>query len=86
MLAHGRAREIHQVAVAGNADEREIAGAAAHVADEHQLAVEETLARGGQVVRNPRIEGGRRFFEQRQALNAGFARGHHRQLARLFVE
>ena len=86
VLAHGGAGEVDQVALARDADQAEIAGAAAHVADQHDLAVEELLARLRQVVRDPGIERRGRLFEQRQLLEAGIARGHHGQLARLFVE
>ena len=86
VLAHRRAREIHQVALARDADQAEIAGPAAHVADQHDLAVEELLARLRQVVRDPGIERRRRLFEQRQPLDAGLARGHHGQFTRFFVE
>ena len=45
VLAHGGAREVDQVAFARHADQAEIAGAAADVADQHDLAVEQLLAR-----------------------------------------
>ncbi len=86
VLAHGGAREVDQVALARDADQAEIAGAAAHVADQHDLAVEELLARLRQVVGDPRIERRGRLFEQREPLQAGIARGHHGEFARLFVE
>ena len=75
MLAHGGAGEIDQVAVARNADQAEVAGAAAHVADQHHLAVEELLARLRQVVGDPRIERRGGLFEQGELLEAGLARG-----------
>ena len=45
MLADGGARELDLVAFAVDADQREVAGAAADVADQHHLAVEEALLR-----------------------------------------
>ena len=66
VLAHGGAREVDQVAFARDADQAEVAGAAADVADQHDLAVEELLARGGQVVGDPGIERRGGLFEQRQ--------------------
>jgi hypothetical protein len=86
VLAHRGAREIDQIALARHADQAEIAGAAAHVADQHRLPVEQLLARLRQIVGDPRIERRRRLFEQRQLLDAGIARRHHREFARLFVE
>ena len=86
VLAHRGAREIDQVARARNADEAEIAGASAHVADQHGLPVEELLARLRQVVGDPRIERGGRLFEQREALETRLARGHHGEFPSLFVE
>ena len=86
VLADGGAGEIDQVALARDADEAEVAGAAAHVADQHDLAIEELLARLRQVVGDPGIEGGGRLFEEGEAVDAGIARGHHGELAGLFVE
>ena len=86
MLAHRGACEVHQIAFARDADEAEIAGAAAHVADQHRLAIEELFARLRQVVGDPRIERRRGLLQQRQFLQSGIARGHHGEFARLFVE
>ena len=86
VLADGGAREIDAIAFAGDADQREVAGAAADVADQNRLAVEQAFLRTRQIVGDPGIERRGRFFEQRQLFDAGFARGHHGQLARLFVE
>ena len=73
VLAHGGAREVDQVAFARDADQAEIAGAAAHVADQHDLAIEKLLARLRQVVGDPGIEGRGGLFEQRE-----LAPGRHR--------
>ena len=86
MLAHGGAREIDAVAFARDADQREVAGAAADVAHQHRLAVEQALLRAREIVGDPGIERRGGFFEQRQLFDAGFARGHDGELAGLFVE
>src|SRR5579864_7478699 len=86
VLADGGAGEIDAVAFARHADQREVAGAAAYVADQHGLAVEQTFLRAREIVRDPGIEGGRGLLDQREFFEAGFARGYHGQLARLFVE
>ena len=86
VLADRGAGEVDQVAFAGDADEAEIAGAAADVADQNDLAIEELLAGRGEVVGDPGIEGRGGLFEQRELLDAGIARGHDGEFARLFVE
>ncbi len=86
MLADGSAREVHQIALAGDANQAEIAGAAADVADQHNLAIEQLLTRLREVVGDPRVERRGGLFEQREALDAGFFRRHDRELAGLFVE
>ena len=86
MLSHRRAREIHAIALAPYANQREVAGAAAHVAHQHDLPVEQALLRPRQIVRDPGIKRRRRFFEQRQLLDAGLARGDDGQLASLFIK
>ena len=52
----------------------EVAGAAADVADQHDLAVEQHLARLREVVGDPGIERRRGLFEQRQLLDARLRR------------
>ena len=64
MLADGGAGEVDQVAIARDADEAEVAGAAADVADQDDLAIEEELAGLGEVVGDPGVEGGGGFFEE----------------------
>ncbi len=56
VFAHRGAREVDQVALARHADQAEIAGAAADVADQHDLTVKQLLARGGEVVGDPGIK------------------------------
>src|SRR5262249_53280976 len=53
MLSHRRAREIDAIALARHANEAEIAGAAAHVTDEYDLAVEQQLSRAREIVGDP---------------------------------
>ena len=86
MLADGGAREVDQVAFARDADQAEIAGAAADVADQDDLAIEELLARRGEIVGDPGIEGRGRLFEQGELFDARIARGHDGEFASLFVE
>ena len=86
MLADGGAREIDAVALAGDADQSEVAGAAADVAHQDRLPVEQALLRTREIVGDPGIKRRGGFFEQRQLLDSRFARGRHRELARFFVE
>ncbi len=66
MLADSSARELDVISLASYADQAEVAGAAAHIADEHNLTIEQLLARLRQIVSNPRIKRSRRLFEQRE--------------------
>jgi len=86
MPADGGACELEPVALARDADEREIRGAAADIAHQHGLAIGEDPARLGRVARNPGVEGRRGLLEQRNLTQTGFAGGGYRQLARLLVE
>ncbi len=86
MLTDRGAREIDLVAVAGDADQREIAGAAADIADEHDLPVEQQLAGAREVVGDPGVEGRGGFFDQGEARETGVIRGLDGELARFFVE
>ena len=67
MPAYRRARELDPVAFAADADNGEITGAAAHIANQYRLAIEQFFVRSRQVRRDPRIECGRRFFKQRKS-------------------
>src|SRR5882724_11250967 len=51
MFADSGAGEIDLVTVTRNTDQREIAGAAANIADEDHLAIEEQTARACEVIR-----------------------------------
>ena len=53
MFADGGAREIDAIAFAAHADQAEVAGTAADVADQHDLAVVKQLARALEVVGDP---------------------------------
>ena len=86
VLADGRARKFDAVAIAMHFDQREIAGAAADIAHQHQLPVEKALLRLRQMIGDPRIKRGRRLFHQREFFDSSGMRGLHGQLARLFVE
>src|SRR5207253_3106674 len=55
MLADRGAGEVYQVAIARNANQAEVAGAAADITDQHDLAIEEFLARRRKVVRDPGV-------------------------------
>jgi len=86
MFSDRGAGEVDFVAVAGDFDEREVAGAAADVADENDLTVEEQLARLVEIAGDPGIEGRGGFFEQREARESGLFSGHDGEFAGFFVE
>jgi hypothetical protein len=69
-------REV-DVARAFDADQREVAGAAANVAHEDDHAILQLGARRFEVIGDPGIEGRRGLFEQRQPLDARALRGFH---------
>ena len=68
------------------ANEAEVRGAAADVDDEDERVSGEALRQLPAVRRDPRVERGERFFEQRQPLEARGLRGFDRQLAGFLVE
>ena len=86
MLSDRGAREFDAITFALDLDQGEVAGAAADVADQHDLPVEQALLRLREMVRDPGIERSGRLFEERQILDAGFLRRLDRKLARFFVE
>ena len=86
MLAHRRARKLDAVAIAIHADQREIASAAADVANQHQLPVEKALLRLRQMIGDPGIKRRGGLFHQRQLFDPGVVRRLHGQLARFFVK
>ena len=86
MLADRRTGELHHVAFAGNLDQREIAGAAADVADQNGLAIEESFLRLGEVIGDPGLESRGGFFEQSQIYEAGLLGGFDSEFAGFFVE
>ena len=86
MFADGGAGELDEVAGAGDLDEREVAGAAADVADEDGLAVEELLLRGGEVVGDPGVEGGGGLFDERDVFEARLGGGLDGEFAGLLVK
>jgi hypothetical protein len=86
VFADGGAGELDEVAGAGDLDEREVAGAAADVADEDGLAVEELLLRGGKVVGDPGVEGGGGLFDERDVFEARLGSGLDGEFAGLFVK
>jgi len=75
VFADGGAGEFDEVAGAGDFDESEVAGAAADVADENGLAVEELFLGGGEVVGDPGVEGGGGLFDEGDAVEAGLGGG-----------
>ncbi len=86
VFANRGASKLDAVAIAIHSDQREVAGAAADVAHQHQLAVEKALLRLRQVIGDPGIKRRRGLFHQRELLDPRGMRGLHGQLARLFVE
>ncbi len=86
MLADSRASELHAIALAIHSDQREIAGAAADVANQHELSIEQALLRLGQVIGDPGIKCRSRLFHQRELFDPGVARRLHGKLACFFVK
>src|SRR6266436_9045464 len=86
MLANRRPREFDHVAVAMNPDQREVAGAAAHIAYQHELPIEKALLRLREMIRDPRIKCGCRFFYESEFFEACVARSLHRKLACFLVK
>ena len=64
MPADVRARELDAVAFAIHTNKGEVARAAAHIANQNQLAVEQFFVRSRKVGRDPRIECRGGLFEQ----------------------
>ncbi len=73
------------VALAGDADQREVGRAAAEIADEHLVADRQVRAPIVEVIGEPRVERGLRLLEQRRR-EADLGRGPERELARDLVE
>src|SRR5712692_6954749 len=86
MFANGCARELDLVAVAMDTDQREVAGAAAHIAHQHELSIEEALLGLREMIRDPRIECRCRFFFEREFFQSGITRSLYGQLARFLIE
>ena len=86
MLADRGAGELDAIAIAMDPDQSEVAGAAADVADQHELAVEQAFLRLRQVIRDPGIKRRGRLFHQRELFDSGFARGLNGEFAGLFIE
>jgi hypothetical protein len=82
----GGTGEVDAVTLAVDADESEVGGAAADIANQDELPIEEVLAGLGEVIRNPGIEGGGGLFEQGEALDAGKAGGFDGEFAGFLVE
>jgi hypothetical protein len=86
MLADRRARELDPVAIAMHADQCKVARAAAHIAHQHQLSVEQALLRLREVIGDPGVERRGRFFHQRQLFDSSVARSLDGELARFFIK
>ena len=67
-------------------DQREVGGAAAHVADQHETRVRKLAREPFAMMKQPVVERRLRLFEQPQRGQAGHARRFHGQRARAFVE
>ena len=67
-------------------DQREVAGAAAHVADQHPAHAVQRLGQAIAVAPDPVAEGRLRLLQQQRLGQAGLARGLQRQRTRRLVE
>ena len=70
MPAHRSARELDAIAFAIDTHESEVAGAAADVADQHNLPIEQFFVRARQVAGDPGVKGRGWLFEQGKLFNA----------------
>ena len=86
VLADSGAREFDAIALAVDADQCEVAGAAADIANQYDLPIEQALLRLREMVGDPGIERSGRLFDQRQVFNTGLLRRLYCQLARFFIE
>src|SRR5262249_17739775 len=86
MTTYRGALEIDPIAITRDSDQCEVARAAAHVAHENRLSIEEILLRSGEIVCDPRIKRRGGFFEQREMLDPCSARRGNRQFASFFIK
>ena len=86
MIADADPRELRLAIVQADFDQREVGGAAAHVADEHETGVREFVGEPLAMMKQPVVERRLRLFEQLEAIQTGHARGLHGERARAFVE
>ena len=86
VFADSGAGELDLVALACDLDEGKVRGAAANVANQHDLAIEQQPPRPCKVVRDPRIECCGRLLDQRQLGETRLRCRLHRQFACFLVE
>ncbi len=81
VFAHGHAVQLQVAGVFGDGNEREVAGAAAHIDDEDHVAHLHLLAPVARTAGDPAVERGLGFFQQRDALVSGGLGGLGREFA-----
>ena len=86
VIANRHALEREIALVLTDENQAEVRGAAADVADEHEIADAQPPPPRLAGAVDPRIAGGLRFFEQRYVLEARSFRRPQGELARIFVE
>ncbi len=64
MVAHADAREFRLTVAHAHFDQREVGGAAADVADQHELCVSQLGCKAFAMMKQPVVERGLRFFQQ----------------------
>ena len=86
MVAHRDAAERQFPVLFRNGDQTEVGRAAAHVANQNQVADLDSFAPGVAVSLDPGVESGLRLFQQRDSTQPRLLGGAQRQFARLFIE
>src|SRR4029077_583965 len=66
--------------------EAEVRCAASYVANQHELAISQVIYEYVRMLRDSRVKGRQRFFQQSQVLQSCLSRRFHRQLSSFLVE
>ena len=86
VLADGGAFKFDVSALDVGPYEAEVRRAASYVANQHELAVSQVLSENVLMLRDPRVKGSQRLFQQSQVLQSCLSRRFHRQLSSFLVE